>query len=106
MATDSQLEESDVPWTTAPEHARELLRDFGVEKDTRMWNLSVEYAGKYGLNGEINSQPKSVAAASVYVCGLLCNRRRSQAAIAETAGVGIDALRGAQSRILDEEGFR
>ncbi len=104
MAT-SQLEESDVPWTTAPEHARELLRELGVEKGTRMWNLSVEYARKHGLNGDISRQPKSVGAGSVYLCGLLCNKKTSQREMEDLTGVSPATLRESYLRIGTAEGY-
>jgi len=107
MASTSHLEESDVPWKTAPEYARETLQALGFEPGSRTWERSIEYATKYGLRGSlgINQRPSSIAAGAVYLCGLLFNEKHSQLEMVEVTGISRSTLRKAYHRIAEGEGF-
>jgi len=73
-----------------------------------VWDRSIQYAREYGLNGSLGTghRPSTIAAASIYVCGLLFNEKRTQPTVASAAGVSTKAVREAQQRLLDEEGYR
>jgi len=105
MASLSQLEESDVPWKSAPEHARETARALNYPTNGRVWMTAVQYATDHGLNGGTGQQPSTIGAAAVYLCGLLFNNKRSQHEVANAAGISPLALRNAYQRIARAEGF-
>jgi len=106
MASTSQLKESDVPWKTAPEYAREAARALGYPTNGRVWMTAVQYATKHGLNSASGQQPSTVGAAAVYLCGLLFNDKRSQLQVADATGVSPVTLRNAYQKIARAEGFR
>jgi hypothetical protein len=105
MASSQQLRESELPFKTAPEYAREIARELGHETNGRVWSSAVELATEYGLNGGTGQQPSTVAAGAVYLSELLYNEKRTQHEVAAAAGVSSVALRNAYLRIKEAEGY-
>lgn len=107
MASKSHhLKESDLPWKTAPEHAREAARSLGYPTNGRVWMTAVQFATDHGLNGGMGRQPSTIGAAAVYLCGLLFNDKRSQHEVADAAGISPLALRNAYQQIARAEGYK
>jgi len=88
-------------WTTAPEHATEVLDALGVDDD-RVRERALELADEYGA--ELGRAPTSVGAAAVYFA---CGENGwpvTQAEVAEVARP-VEATVGVAYRALCEQEF-
>lgn len=94
-------DETDVPWTTAPEHVRRLVPRLDLDHDTVMaaYRLAREYDGEFGI------QPLSVAVGAVYWAGLVENDKVTQERLEAASGVSNPTIRRAYRHIATAEGY-
>jgi len=100
------LDVEDVPWTTAPEHAEEAMRELDISEGSAVWEHIERLATRYGLEralGGSSPSPASLAAGSIYVVCLLNDLRLTQAAVSDATGVSRVAIRNAYQAICDAE---
>jgi len=102
----TRVDAEDLPWTTAPEHAEEAMRDLDIPEDSEVWDHIDRLATRYGLEqtlGGASPSPASVAAGSIYVVCLLNDLRLTQAAVSDATGVSRVAIRTTYQAICDAE---
>jgi len=105
----SRVEPDDLPWTTAPEHAVDAMRELDISEGSEPWRHIHRLATKHGLEGSLGGTsptPASVAAGAIYAVSLLNERRLTQAAVSDAVGVSRVAIRKSYQAICDAEGIR
>ena len=98
----------DVPWTTAPEHAEDAMRELGVTEGSDLWDRVIRITTQYGLEdtlGEFYPTPSSLAAGAIYLCCRLENEPRCQRTVAGAVGVSNMAIRKCYQAIIETEGI-
>lgn len=104
----SRVEPDDLPWTTAPEHAEDAMRELGITEGSEIWTHIHDLATKHGLEGSLGGTsptPASVAAGAIYAVCLLNDLRVTQAVVSEAIGVSRVAIRKSYQAICDCEGI-
>lgn len=95
MSTELQLAHERVP---------ALADELELSDEAR--EQAVAYAKRADYDYPINRSPDVVAAASVYLVGLLVNEKRTQDEVAAAAGVGRNSISRAYQELGEQEGFR
>lgn len=90
-----------VPWQTAPEIVRADAPDMAAPARAR----AIELARRHGPDSATQGTPRAIAAAAVYIAGLLGSEPRTQEEVADTMGIGTVAIRENYHRIVDAEGI-
>lgn len=98
------MTEAQLPLKT-PEKVDEFLamREGSVSEDFR--ERAKELAERAELNHPINRAPSSIAAASIYLAGLLENEKQTQPEIREYCGVSEREIRETYQKMCDYEDF-
>ncbi len=102
----SRVDAEDLPWTTAPEHAEDAMRQLAIPEDSDVWNHINDLATKHGLEGSLGGtspSPASVAAGAIYAVCLLNDLRVTQATVSDAVGVSRVAIRKSYQAICDAE---
>jgi hypothetical protein len=102
-----ELSSDDVPWTTAPEHAEEAMRDLGISEGSDLWERVIRITTQYGLEdtlGEFYPTPSSLAAGAIYLCCRVAEKPRTQRTVADAVGVSSMAIRKCYQAIIETEG--
>lgn len=88
----------------AHERVPALAEELELSDEAR--EQAVAYAKRADYDYPINRSPDVVAAASVYLVGLLVNEKRNQDDVAAAAGVTTHSIRAAYQELAEQEGFR
>lgn len=107
-AAGETIEVDDLPWTTAPEHAEEAMRELNVTEGSATWENVIRITTQYGLEdtlGDFYPTPSSLAAGAIYLCCRLENEPRCQRTVAGAVGVSNMAIRKSYHAIIETEGI-
>jgi hypothetical protein len=108
MSDPQTVEIDDLPWTTAPEHAEEAMRELNVTEGSATWENVIRITTQYGLEdtlGDFYPTPSSLAAGAIYLCCRLEDEPRCQRTVAGAVGVSNMAIRNTYQAIIETEGY-